>query len=60
MAAAVKAVLRRKRDKLVAVAPEAAAAWRAIVYCHSQQQCGDMARDTDAPCYDGSLSDEQR
>jgi superfamily II DNA helicase RecQ len=60
MAAAVKEVLRRERDKLVAVAPEAAVAWRAIIYCRLQRQCGDMARNTDAPCYDGSLSDEQR
>jgi superfamily II DNA helicase RecQ len=60
MAAAVKEVLRREQDKLVTVAPEAAAAWRAIVYCRSQRQSGDMARDMDAPCYDGSLSDEQR
>ncbi len=60
MAVAVKEVLRRERDKLVAVAPEAAAAWRAIIYCHSQRQCGDMVCVTDAPCYAGSLSDEQR
>ncbi len=60
MAAAVKAVLRREQDKLVAVAPEAAAAWRAIVYCRSQRQCSELAGDMDAPCYDGSLSDEQR
>ncbi len=60
MAVAVKEVLRRERDKLVAVAPEVAAAWCAIVNCRSQRQCGDMARDTETPCYNGSLSDEQQ
>ncbi len=60
LAAAVKEVLRREQDKLVAVAPEAAAAWLAIVYCRSQRQCGNMARNTNATHYDSSLSNKLR
>ncbi len=60
MATAVKEVLCLERNKLSAAVADAAASWHATVYCRSERWCGDMARNTDAPSYHGSLSDEQR